>query len=341
MEAPLASPYYTGNILNLKIKSVGKKSSRNLENGGYVRARIVKTLQPSTMSVVMVVELLEAVDQGQDPCAPGIEPQKLILKMYDRRFSPHLRESLEIDGPATRETERQFLNFLDEGGMPELSYAPSLDIAWGIAQNEAYFALYAANMNKTEVLVYDHLVHLQGDAVPVFHADVQLDLRNAPGQSSHPLAGVEGVLLDYIQGFPLTELDDKVPEVEWPAIFEQAIEKVNKIIDHPFINHDIVLRNTIVSRDAGGGQYKVYYIDFGGCLFRPESDTDEVWRARKREVDEEGKIGFPLSRYLSEARIEEAKKRYEGRDAPDLPPPGWKFTPSNRFARKAMKLPDM
>ncbi|CAI6087205.1 unnamed protein product [Clonostachys chloroleuca] len=339
-------PYYTNNILELKIKTVGKKSSRNLKDGGYIKARVVDILQPSTLSVVMVVELLEPVEQDQDRFGPGPGPQQLILKMYDRRFSPHLREEINAGGSATRETETKFVNFLDEDRMPGFFtlYQNAAgfvnNLFWSTAQKEAYLALFAADMNRSEVLAYDHLVHLQGDAVPVFHADVQLALRSAPDQSSHPLAGVEGVLLDYIPGFPMTELGDKVPEKEWPAICDQAIEKVNKIIDLPFINHDMVLRNTIVSGGEGGGQYKVYYIDFAMCDFRSEFDPDEIWRERKRRADEEGKIGFYLSSCLSVARIEKAKKRYEGRDAPDPPPPGWKFMPSNLFAGKAMKLPD-
>ncbi|CAH0019337.1 unnamed protein product [Clonostachys rhizophaga] len=338
MGTPLISPYYTNNTLDLRIKSVGSKSSRDFENSDYARVKIVKTLQPSTTSVVMVVELLDPpVEQDQDPFAPGITPQKLILKMYDRRFSPRLREEMDVDGLATRETETQFFSFLDDGGMPGFlplypNARSSPTATWSTAQKEAYFALRAADMNKSEVLAYHHLVDLQGDAVPVFHADVQLALRNSLGQSFRPFAGVEGVLLDYIPGFPLAELGEKVPEVEWPAICEQAIEKVNKIIDHPFINPDMVLQNTLVSGGEGSGQYKVHYIDFGGCFFRPESDTDEMWRQRKRRAWEEGKIGHDLSSSLSVARIDNAKKRYEGRDAPDLPPMAWKFMPSNRFA---------
>ncbi|VUC37088.1 unnamed protein product [Clonostachys rosea] len=339
MENPLVSPYYTNNIIDLKIKSVGKKSSRNLQNGSTVSARIVKTRHPSTMSVVMVVELLEPVEQGQDPFAPGPPRPKLILKMFDRRFSPRLREELDL-GPATRETEGQFNNFLDQGGMPAFiplyqNARPSDSGSWTAAQKEAYFALYAAEMSKNEVRAYDYLIDVQGDAVPTFHADVQLSLRNAPGKSFRPFAGVEGVLFDYIPGFPLSELPEKVPEAEWPAICNQAIEKVNMIVDRAFINPDTGLRNSIVSRGEGDGQYKVYYIDFGLCSFRDTFDDDEMWRERKRQAGEEGKIGYNLTSCLAVGRIQMAKKKYKGRAAPrDLPPMAWRFVPSNRFAGK-------
>ena len=49
-------------------------------------------------------------------------------------------------------------------------------------------------------------------------------------------------------------------------------------------------------------------MDFGQCGFRDPSDSDEIWRERKRQKDEEGAVGYIMMNHFSRGKGKSGKK---------------------------------
>ncbi|CAH0045959.1 unnamed protein product [Clonostachys solani] len=332
MAEPLQSPYFKGNTLTLSVRRVGKKSPLQLHDGDEVQARIVDVIEPATLSVVVIVEVDPDPKQGDQMSRPT-SPLKMVLKVFDRRFSVQLREELKPTGPSTLVTEEEYLGFLQQGSMADFvaSYNREYKVTsndWDSPMQEAYFSLTCARMKETEARIYDYLIDLQGVHIPTFYADVQIASQPVAGEQVHEnfakYIDVGAILIEYIPGFLLSTMVTETPESAWPGICDRAIKVVHKIIGHHFVNTDMQTRNVIVRPD-GEGDYRVFYIDFGLCDFRDPLDSDEVWMEYSYQNAEENRIGWSLANAISRAKGKKGK-RYKGK----LPLP-WEFTPSNRF----------
>jgi spore maturation protein CgeB len=139
--------------------------------------------------------------------------------------------------------------------------------------------------------------------------------------------------MEYVFGFFLSDVVTEVPESDCAPICDQAIEVIRKITDHDFINFDIKTRN-IIARRNGEASYQVFYLDFCECGYRDLSDSDEVWRERKRQKDEEGAVGYIMMNYISRAKGKKGKKH---KGTISLP---WEYRPSLRFKSEYIELYD-
>ncbi|VUC25902.1 unnamed protein product [Clonostachys rosea] len=332
MAEPLQSPYVKGNTLKLNVGRVGRKSPLKLDDGAEVQVRIVDVIEPATLSVVVIVEL-EPTSEPKDQANYSNSPIKMVLKVFDRRFSLQLREELKSSDPSTVATEEEYLGFLRQGSMPDFAadynkYYKFTSDDWDSPMKEAYFSLTCARMKETEARIYDYLVDLQGIHIPKFYADVQVASQPAAGEhldsSLAEYLEVGAILIEYIPGFLLSTMVTETPESAWPGICNQAIDVVQKIVGHHFVNTDMQTRNVIVRREEAE-EYRVFYIDFGLCDFRDPSDSDEVWTQYAYQEAEENRIGWSLANAISRAKGKNGKK-YEGKL-----PLSWEFTPSNRF----------
>lgn len=285
------------------------------------------------MSIVVQVEL-----EQEEQTAPA---PRMVLKVYDRQFSPQLREFKET-GPATSASEEQFIAFVRQGSMPQFlvdyeENGPWAYDEWDVPKREAYFYARSTLSHEVELEVYDRLVDMQGVHVPTLFADVRLAAQHAAAaeqdESLAKYTEVRAILMEYIPGFPLNDVVTEAPESDWAPICDQAIEVIRKIVDNDFINFDIKTRNILVRRGEEGA-YQVFYLDFGECRFRDPSDSDQVWRERKCQKDEEGAVGYLMMNYISYAKGKKGKK-YKG----TLPLP-WEYTPSSRFEGEYIELYD-
>jgi hypothetical protein len=300
-----------------------------------LQVKIVDIIEPSTMSIVLQVELEEP-----DPRFPA---PKMILKVYDRQYSPQLREFKDT-GPATSTSEDQFHAFVRGGSMPRFLMEYEENGPWGswaygewdAPKREAYFYAKSTQSHEVELEIYDRLVEMQGIHIPTIFADARLAPQHASTEKDESLTQyteIRAVLMERIVGFPLSDVVTEVPESDCAPICDQAIEVIRKITDNDFINFDIQTRNIIVRRSEDAS-YQVFYLDFGECGFRDPSDTDEVWRERKRQKNEEGAVGYILMNYISRAKGKNGKK-YKGA----LPLP-WEYKPSLRFEGEYVELYD-
>jgi serine/threonine protein kinase len=321
--------------LALKMHRPGTKRSLPWLKGlvGELRAKIIDFIEPSTMSIVLQVKL-----EQQNPSNPAL---RMILKVYDRQYSPQLREFKDT-GPATRASEEEFSRFVRGGSMPQFleeyeqsgpwdSWAYG---EWDVAKREAYFYAKSTQSHEVELEIYDRLVDIQGVHVPTIVADVRLAPQHGTTGTDESLTQyteVRAILMEYISGFPLSDIVTELPESDWAPICDQAIAGIMRITDNDFINFDIKPRNIIVRRSEADS-YQVFYLDFGECGFRDPSDSDEMWRERKRQKDEEGAVGYIMMNYISRAKGKKGKK-YKG----TLPLP-WEYKPSLRFDGEYIEL---
>lgn len=306
-------------------------------NTDELQVKIVDVIQPSTMSVVLQVAL-----EQQSPVFPA---QRMILKVCDRQFSPQLRE-FQDTGPATCASEAQFTAFVCKGFMTrfleEYEENGPWDLwahgEWDVVKREAYFYAKSTQSHEIELEIYDRLVEMQGIHIPTIFADVRLAPQHATRERDESLTHyteIRAILMGYIPGFPLSDLVTELPESDWAPICDQAIDIIRKISDHDFINYDIKTRNILVRRSKEGeSSYQVFYLDFGECGFRDPSDSDETWRERKRQRNEEGAVGYIMTNHISYAKGRKGKK-YKG----PLPLP-WEYKPSIRFDGEYIELYD-
>jgi hypothetical protein len=273
-------------------------------------ARIIKLFEPFTLSCVMVVRIA---------CSTLALEGEMVLKLFDRRFATQLRKDEKIR-PWTLDIERDYHQFVLDGGafkfITELNN--NGDIAqqgetWNTSQDEAYLHDHLSDLYKTEVQVYDTLGDMQGNDVPQLLACVIM-----PGFSLTELdpvsqyIGVPGILLQYIEGFPLTDIADHTPRERWQSICEEAIQILHRIGDRGILNEDVKTRSFIVKKDprAESG-YKVVMIDFALCNFRKDYADDDDWSESKAIQDEEGAVGLIMQDRLEGGFVYRRSNRYK------------------------------
>ncbi|TIA64506.1 hypothetical protein D6C77_01400 [Aureobasidium pullulans] len=206
---------------------------------------------------------------------------------------------------------------------------------WDMPKREAYFYARSSLNHEIELDVYDKLVDMQGIHIPTLFADVRLSPQHVVMQQDEGLTEyteIRAILMEYISGFPLHDIVKETPESDWASICNQAVDIMRKIAEYNFINFDIKTRNILVRRGERESSYQMFYLDFGECRFRDHSDSDEVWRERKRQKDEEGAVGYMMMNAISFAKGKKGKK-YKG----TLPLP-WQYEPSGRFDGEYIEL---
>ncbi|KAH6621032.1 hypothetical protein B0J18DRAFT_480504 [Chaetomium sp. MPI-SDFR-AT-0129] len=295
--------YQVGQVLTLSvIPEHGKQSSDST-----VRARIRQLQNPRTLSCCMIVDLL----------GEGSPDNPVFLKLYDRRFSEQLRCDHGID-PWKRDAEKAYINAVRTGAARHFlhnlhtipNFKEDTEETWDDGQNEAFLTSQVHELFDNETTVYDTLRDIQGKLVPRLVARVHLPL-------SFPDAGIEllhikGILLQYIDGFSLSEVQDHAPRSEWQAIVDKAVNIVQAVGDHGVLNRDVRPDNFIVQRDSSGC-YRVFMIDFGLARLRGANETDRDWAKAKLNKDEEGAVGLVMKKRLARAGFEvrfENSERY-------------------------------
>lgn len=134
-----------------------------------------------------------------------------------------------------------------------------------------------------------------------------------PGQTSSEYTDIPGILLQYIEGFPLTDIEEYTPRESWQAICEDAIRVINRIGDLGILNEDVKPRSFIVREDAGN-RFKVTMIDFALCKFRQDYKDVYDWDKWKSIQDEEGAVGYVMQRRLKGGFSYRRSARYEKLD---------------------------
>lgn len=140
-----------------------------------------------------------------------------FLKLIDRRFADKLQDDNGID-PWTKDMEESYIEFVQSGGVLNFlhdlrhvkDFQEETEDDWDDAPDEAFLANKLLELYTAETATYNAIRNYQGCQIPHLFAAVNLDLtpRNAQGEVSRPeeLFQVKGILLQYIEGFSLSDL---------------------------------------------------------------------------------------------------------------------------------------
>lgn len=236
-----------------------------------------------------------------DPCLN----ERVILKLYDRRFATGLREDQKIQ-PWTFEIEQEYQQTILDGRVSE--FIKSLhseddedekeeEEPWNAAQDEAYLFDYMQRLYEAEYEVYQRLEDIQGRDIPRFLGRVKMPGNDSQSTTVSEYVDCPGILLQYIEGVPLSDLASFAPKEAWQEICEDAIRIVNLLGDRGILNEDVKPWNFIVRKESDIN-FKVFMIDFALCNFREEYEDEEDWLESKAMEDEEGAVGCVMESRL-------------------------------------------
>ena len=283
-----SSPYEEGKILTLNITKGMPWNERT------IKLRILRLIQPSTLSCVMEVEVLAISSRTK-------HAKHSILKLFDWRYATQLRQDYRV-GQWTLYNEETYRAFVEGGDAAKFVSALEDDNSiddqpWDTARNEAFLFDYCRDLHSCEVEAYNLLKDLQGENVPQFFADVRFNA--FPTQNT--FFEVRGTLLELITGYSLADLAKYAHQSSWQRICDEAIHTVNLISDHGILNEDVKPRNVLIRTHDKDSEYEVVIIDFAQCRFREMDQSEAVWKHEKWRQDEEGAIGFVMAHKLNGA----------------------------------------
>ena len=168
---------------------------------------------------------------------------------------------------------------------------------WDIAQDEAYLFDRSRALHQCEMRAYGHLRDIQGKNVPQFFANVHTN----PFSTDSFFFEIQGIMLEFIEGYSLSDLAKNEPQSAWQGICDEAINAVNLISDHQILNEDVKPHNILIRKQATSSKFEIFIIDFALCRFQADYKREADWKHEKRCQDEEGAIGYVMARRLKGA----------------------------------------
>ncbi|KAH8180036.1 hypothetical protein LIA77_01555 [Sarocladium implicatum] len=301
MASPAPSPedYSVGQTLTLDMIATNESSTPV----STVQVGIRKLIQPRTLSCCMVVDVLDG----------NISNDPLLLKLYDSRFSSKLRSEQEV-GPWTETEKGAYIEAIRSGAARQLlddlanipDFEDDTEEDWDQGQVETYLAYKARKLFVAETTVYDRLQDLQGTKIPRLLAQVRLPVTVPDGDlddtSASESLDINGVLLQYIDGFPLPDIVAHAPRSQWQNIVDQAVTTIRAMGDCGVMNHDVRSDSFLVARKSDS--YHVFMIDFGLARLRYNDESDQEWATDKLMEDEDGAVGYVMKQRLAQHDFE-------------------------------------
>ncbi|KAE8398646.1 hypothetical protein BDV37DRAFT_275938 [Aspergillus pseudonomiae] len=257
-------PYVVGNEIALHI------------DRQQVKATIAHIFEPFTFSCAMVV-LLDRPSQSLQLNG------HMVLKLYDRRFATGFRED-QKSNPWTPDIEQQYQQFVLNGDAS--NFVARLDNDDGF--DETYLYTRTRDFYETEIEVYVTLKDIQGEHVPKLFTCVTLHGSSALHDASvSKYTDIPGILLEYIDGFPLTD----------QSLCEQAINIIHQVGDRGILNEGVKTRSFVIQKSPER-RFKMFMLDFALCKFRRDYESEKEWWEWKAIQDEEGAVGYIMRNRL-------------------------------------------
>ena len=207
------------------------------------------------------------------------DPEYAVLKLFDRRFFERFAH------PWDQSKEEALLQFLAdvESGVRKDDYEGKDSDDYKDWDWERKYRAVNQELFQNEATVYDHLRSLQGSVIPQCYALVHvLNVTLVPGF----LGEVPGLLLEYIQGHTMDELEVgiNISQDDAQQAGSRVFDIMHRLCQHDVIHFDLRLANFIVSIAR---PVRVVIIDFAVSRIRDKDETDEDW---EEEVRSEGEL---------------------------------------------------
>ena len=280
----LDCPYIEGSTIDLIITNTISISTPTLTK---ITAKIIKLFQPVTVSPVMLVEV-----DGENTT--------MVLKLYDRRCCPKLRDEVPHDWNEVAEDE--YKSFVGSGEAdkfsPERMHSPRPGHpGWLIAQYEKWLHDRCNELYTSEVQAYELHRHMQGINIPKLFATVTLQYGSSSKNEYQHYFEASGILMEYIQGVNLMDICDHLDSSIWVNIVETVTSLVGRMSQLNFLNYDVHPSHVIVREvnDQNRTHYEPVMIDFAMSRIRGADESDEDWYGEKFSWDEENNIGQIMS----------------------------------------------
>ena len=312
------APYADNTILALKLEQ--SPDSQNQQQQSELRVRVKCHTEPWTLSCGMVVEVVDYPQDGpsRDLWAVG---QKFFLKIFDRRFAHQHRHDNGV-GPWSQQMEDDYMASVLSGKTDQFlhrlrteeNFQEETEEEWDNAENEASLNSQLVGLFSAETKTYERLREYQGSKIPRLFARVTLDISlHSSDASSHvnSMAGrpghyslspfqIPGILIEYLQGFPMSSMAGNVPRASWQTIVDEAVAITHLLGDAHVLNTDVRPENFMIVPVEEGKHYRVCMIDFGQCRLRGPDESDEDWGRDKWVQDEEGAVGAVMKMKLEQ-----------------------------------------
>lgn len=259
-----------------------------------MQATIIR-VYPITVSPVMEVQLNSQT-----------ENKRVILKLFDHRFGELRKrhpyneaveatwrafirsgEARTLLGELQSEdehirNERLGINEESDSEEEEDSDDDDDDDEVSIAEEEALIFHRTRKFYRDEVRAYTKLRAQQGRSIPKFMDSFILPFTDAPSDLPEEYFHAPGVLLEFVLGFPMTELPLQLPDQPelWGEIARSAIIAVKEINAAGVVHDDCQPRNILVT-ETDEGKFRPCLIDFGQSSFKEDwKDTDDEFDSR-------------------------------------------------------------
>ncbi|CAG7925012.1 unnamed protein product [Penicillium olsonii] len=251
-------------------------------------------------------------------CSELTSEGDMVLKLFDRRFAAQLRKDEKLR-PWTSGIEKEYHQFVVDGGASHFiteinnnGEVAQQGETWNSSQDEAYLHDHLSDLYETEVRVYEASKDMQGTDIPQVIAHVKLPVSSlVEMKPDSRYVDVCGILLQYIEGFPLTDLANHTPRDCWQSICEEAIQILDRMGDRGILNEDVRTRSFIVKNNVlAQSGYKVVMIDFALCNFREDYADEVEWSEEKAIQDEEGAFGLIMQDRLKGGFVYRRSNRY-------------------------------
>ena len=280
----LDCPYSEGSTIELIVTS---SISISTPTSTKITAKIIKLFQPVTVSPVMLVEI-----ENGGPI--------MVLKLYDRRCCPKLRDEVPYDWNEIAEDD--YKSFVESGEAdrfkPERMHPPRPGHpGWLIAQYEKWLHDRCRMLYTSEVQAYNLLQQMQGINIPKLLATVTLQYGSSSNSEYQHYFEVQVILMEYIQGINLMDICDHLDSSVWVEIVESARSLVGRMSRLNFFNYDVHPSHVIVREvnDHNEPHYEPVMIDFAISRIRREDESDEDWYEANLSWNESDAIGEIMS----------------------------------------------
>ncbi|KAK4450847.1 Serine/threonine-protein kinase [Podospora aff. communis PSN243] len=323
----MEAAYPNGGELTLALR--GRPRDSGVAAGGglgqQLTVHIIEPISPPTMSIVLKVRFHDTT-KGCERIA--------VLKLFDRRFSPEVRrrrnplydedaqaawceyvqagkaEALFADTDPSSEED-------PETGAKTKRVRTPAELRMKKGKREGIIQWDCRDVLISETRAYSKLSHLQGRYIPRLLAEVHPTIPTPPelpksASYRHDYFDIGGVLLEYIDGFNLSELgvtETSIPKEKWHPIIQQAVDAARYINDAGVVKMDCQPRNVVVERET----LRPFHIDFGLCVFAEDMGW-EKFGERRLLKDNPRAIGIIMQNRMRSAGTVLADFRYVRRD---------------------------